>query len=220
VDLSEIRNLISSQHLRWQAADTEIFRLSDVQQLARLGATPPPAAPSLSEREQIAASRHAVTPEVALPTTVDWRNYNSSDWITPIEDQGACGSCVAFATVAAFESHVRIANSEATFSVDLSEADLWFCYGPGHGAGKCPVGGWWPDQALPGIVQGIVDSTCFPYTDSDQPCNRCSDAQNRLSSITSWHGISSVSDMKTFLSTSGPLQTCFTVYDDFFSKER
>jgi C1A family cysteine protease len=136
MELGELRDLISSQNLRWQAADTEHANLPDIQKAARLGAVPPAGARSLSEREQLAASRAAAVPEAALPVAVDWRDMNGADWVTPVEDQGSCGSRVAFGTVAAFESHVLIARANPKFSVDLSEADLWFCYGPAHGAGQ------------------------------------------------------------------------------------
>src|SRR5205807_954196 len=131
-----------------------------------LGATPPPGAPSLEERESIAAARQHLPsapagPSAAgpaAPSAVDWRNWNGQNWVTPIEDQGGCGSCVAFGSIASFETHVRISRANSSSNVDLSEADLWFCYGPSHGAGACPAGGWWPQDAYPGLVQGVVDA--------------------------------------------------------------
>ena len=148
---------------------------------------------------------------------MDWRNKDGENWVTAIEDQGGCGSCVAFGCIGSFESHVRIARSNSNLTVDSSEADLWFCWGPNHGAAKCPAGGWWPDQAIPGLVQGVVDAACFPYTAADQACNRCADAQTRLTKATGWHTTSTVNDMKMFLADIGPLVTCFTVYDDFYN---
>jgi C1A family cysteine protease len=214
MEINVLQRLVRDQGLAWQPAETELSRASDAEKRSRLGAVPPSGAPSLAERELHAAAA-PITTAPGLPTSVDWRN-KSGNWVTPIEDQGACGSCVAFGTVASFESHVRIAASNAGMRVDLSEADLWFCWGPNHGAGKCPVGGWWPDSALPGLVPGIVDAGCFAYTANDQPCNRCADAASRLTKITGWHSISNTADMKTFLASSGPLITCFTVYDDFY----
>ena len=76
--------------------------------------------------------------------------------------------------------------------------------------------GWWPDAAFDGLVQGIVDSACFPYTAANQACNLCPDAQNRLTKITGWHHLTSQADMKTFISTVGPVSACFTVYEDFY----
>jgi cathepsin L len=42
-----------------------------------------------------------------LPKSVDWRNVYPSV-VTPVKDQGHCGSCWAFAATATIESHVAI----------------------------------------------------------------------------------------------------------------
>src|SRR5262249_12532692 len=39
----------------------------------------------------------------------------------------------------------------------------------------------------------------------------------RVTKISGWHQITNAADMKTWLSTRGPLAACFTVYNDFFS---
>lgn len=41
----------------------------------------------------------------ALPTQVDWRE---SSVVSPVKDQGHCGSCWAFASAATIESHAAI----------------------------------------------------------------------------------------------------------------
>lgn len=42
----------------------------------------------------------------ALPASIDWRDYGV---VSPVKDQGHCGSCWAFAAVASIESQAAIA---------------------------------------------------------------------------------------------------------------
>jgi hypothetical protein len=63
-----------------------------------------------------------------------------------------------------------------------------------------------------------VNEACYPYTARDQKCsNLCSEWNNRLIKIASWHSMTSTTDMKNWISTKGPLVTCFTVYGDFYA---
>jgi Papain family cysteine protease/Domain of unknown function (DUF4214) len=101
--------------------------------------------------------------------------------------------------------------------MDLSEAHLFYCYG--FNDGRNCQNGWWPDAALNHFTNGgVVNEACYPYTAGDQKCsNLCSDWNNRLIKIASWHSMTYTTDMKNWISTKGPLATCFTVYDDFYA---
>jgi len=217
INLQEIQETITRLGLRWQAAETIHVGQSEIQALARLGATPPEGV-TLADREEQA--RQLLRPLGPLPAGAppawDWRNVGGVNYVTPIEDQGGCGSCVAFGTIATFEAQVQIALHGPNLGVDLSEAHLWFCYGPSHGAGACPHGGWWPDSSFPGLIPGIVPATCFEYTDQNQPCNLCPTWNTQLTSISSWQTLSNQEAMKTFIAQTGPMTACFTVYEDFY----
>ncbi|CAD5232416.1 unnamed protein product [Bursaphelenchus xylophilus] len=55
------------------------------------------------------------------PTSWDWRDHNG---VTSVKNQAQCGSCYAFAAVAAIESHFKIANN---WDLDLSEQSAISC---------------------------------------------------------------------------------------------
>lgn len=152
---------------------------------------------------------------VGFPTSFDWRN-NGGNYITAVKDQGNCGSCVSFGCIATTEGTYQVVKGNPDSGVDLSEAQLFYCYGQSYGV-SCETG-WWPDDPFNCIMnRGVADEACYPYTAGDQDCtNLCADWANRAVKISAWHQITDVNQMKDWLSTRGPLSTCFTVYNDFF----
>ena len=216
LDLGALQQNIRRAGLRWQAGVTDNTDHSETLMGYRLGAVPP--STSLAERELRARSRPRPQADsgAGLPASWDWRNSGGFNYVTPIKDQGACGSCVAFGTIATFEARVLMALANPSAGVQLSEAHLYFCYGPSRGAIACPAGGWWPDQAFACLPLGVVPEDCFPYTSANQPCKLCPDASNRLTQVAASHTVSAVVDMQRELVLNGPLTACFTVYSDFY----
>ncbi len=103
-----------------------------------------------------------------LPPAWDWRQHNG---VTPVRNQGGCGSCWAFAATGAMEAVMRI---NLALSVNLSEQWLVSC----TNAGSCSGG--WHDSAMnymscggpkdPCGASGAVLESSFPYVASDAPC--------------------------------------------------
>ena len=222
MDLPAIQARLRQTGAKWQASVTSLSALSPQEKQVRLGAVPPPGTPTLQEREKAgstkfaAAKAQAKTRVTTYPVSLDLRDVDGNNYITPIKDQGPCGSCVAFGTTATIEGTLQYQLGDPNLQSDLSEAQLFYCIAASQDC-TCETG-WWPDPALNAYQNsGIVDENCFPYTAGDQPCNLCPDWQNRVTKIIGWHTLSSTDDMKTWLSTKGPLCTCFSVYDDFFS---
>lgn len=225
LEVPQLKSDLDQSHARWIAEVTPLSHLSEDEKRLRLGAVPPSGTPSLIEREETALANldafFAIAPAApAYPRVFDWWNVNGQNFITPVRDQSSCGSCVAFGSIAAVEVLCRITSHNPTLNVDLSEAQLFYCHARSEGR-RCSGanGGWWPDRALVFLQNlGVADEACYPYTPGDQNCsNLCPDWQAQVTRITGWHRITKHLDMKQWIATRGPLITCFTVYDDFYS---
>jgi len=204
-DVEQIQQAIAREGARWTAAQTPYTDLTPEQKRAMLGLLPDfgddypdlPGFPAVPD---------------AVDEEVDWRNRNGANWVTPIRDQGGCGSCWAFGGVAAMESHILIAGNDPTYPLNLSEQYLVSC-----SPGSC--NGWGAHSTLAWLQSdGTVDEPCLPYTASDlTQCNeRCNDWVYRNLKITSWGQCYSVAEMKAALAV-GPITGAFLVYDDFFA---
>lgn len=96
----------------------------------------------------------------------DWRNRHGKDWITPIRNQGACGSCWAFAAVGALEAYVNLYYNRL-LNLDLSEQELVSCSNMNDGCS-----GGFSQYALNYIKSGgLMDEESFPYLEADGDCS-------------------------------------------------
>jgi hypothetical protein len=147
------------------------------------------------------------------PPSLDWRNKNGNNWITPIRNQQNCGSCVAFGTVATFEAAIRIADQNPTENIDLSEQHLFSC-----GGGSCQ-NGWYIEAALDYMKNnGVPSESCYPYKATDGGCsNTCPNWQSQAYKIGSWAWVASDPTSIELALVNGPVVAAFDVYYDFFS---
>lgn len=226
LDTALLKSILDANKLRgvaWKAGETSMLHLSELERSYRMGCMPEPGE-SWKEREALSASR---VREEALgaPATFDWRNVNARSFISSVKDQGSCGSCVAFGTTAAMDGMMRIqadiavGDPNAGRMPDVSEAELWYCGAEGQGR-TCqgPAQGWWVSAALAYCqTTGLAPESCFPYTPGDQACTMQGNWQQLLTKISSASTLTSPGAMKAWLSSSGPLITAFTVYQDFFA---
>lgn len=225
-DLQAVREAISAEGQSWQAAPTFLANLPEEEGKRYLGYVPEGEGESFESREaksiQSYASFLASSPAseaFGAPVAKDWRNVNGQNFVTPIKNQGGCGSCVAFGAIAAVESKIKILRG-ATYAVDLSEAHLFYCIARSQGR-TCggSTGGWWPEPSMVGFRDiGVSDEACYPYTSGDQNCTgRCSDWQNRVVRTSGYTKVSGVAATREWVANNGPVQACFTVYSDFYN---
>lgn len=100
----------------------------------------------------------------ALPTSVDWRKNGA---VTPVKNQGQCGSCWAFSTVVAVEGINQIRTNELT---SLSEQELVDC-DTNENQG---CSGGLMDLAFEFIKEkgGLTSEIVYPYQASDETCDK------------------------------------------------
>ncbi|KAG5033095.1 hypothetical protein AAZX31_06G255100 [Glycine max] len=101
----------------------------------------------------------------AIPAAIDWRTKGA---VTPIKDQGQCGSCWAFSTIAATEGIHQITTGKL---VSLSEQELVDCDTKGVDQG-CEGG--YMEDGFEFIIKngGITSETNYPYKAVDGKCNK------------------------------------------------
>lgn len=226
-DYDLLNKQIAEEGKGWTAGENTVSILSQFQQQTRLGCHPNPDEEQTTF-EQLALQKNAKdaehTTNEAIPTIIDWRHYTGHNYVTPVKNQGDCGSCVAFGTVGMIEARVRIL-AHAPVDIDknsvlplLSEAHLFFC-GGGSENRNCG-NGWYVSSAVNFCLsKGLALASDFPYIAKDQRCSVKSGWELRRTQIASYQCIQNVNRMKEYLATKGPLITRFDVYSDFYKYE-
>ena len=199
----------------WEPGETSMTKLSPEERQRRLGFTPPPGELSLDELhaalERGETAEHESAESVGAPAAFDLRNVGGRSYVTPIKNQGGCGSCVAFGSTATVESTAAYERRDPNLVLDLSEAQLFYCWAKAEGR-NC-ANGWWPERALIAYRdKGVTFEDYFPYTAGDQACNVNADWPNKNAKITSMQQLTSTAAMKDWISTHGPVSACFIVY--------
>lgn len=206
-ELRHIQKAIEEKNANWVAGITSVSELSAEEKKNLCGLIP-------SDKLQEKAELNIAS---AFDTAFDWRNFNGKNWMTPIKNQGACGSCWAFGALGALEPTIKIYYNAPDVEVDLSEQDLVSCCHPqGYGCGGYTLDG----TANFLLNEGVPDEECFRYMAMD--CSqgvccedRCSDWESRLRKIDEWSWVPL--DSAKYYLYNGPLYAGMAVYYDFFN---
>ncbi|XP_022894691.1 low-temperature-induced cysteine proteinase-like isoform X3 [Olea europaea var. sylvestris] len=113
---------------------------------------------------RVKSNRYDLKDDDSLPDSIDWRDKGA---VNPIKDQGSCGSCWAFSTIASVEGINHIKTGEL---VSLSEQELVDCdrsYNEGCDGGLM-------DYAFDFIIRngGIDTEEDYPYKGYDDKCDQ------------------------------------------------
>jgi len=136
----------------------------------------------------------------AVPDSFDWRSKGA---VTPVKDQGQCGSCWAFSATEEIESQWLLKGNPAVFLapqqiVDCDKKDA------GCGGGDTPT-------AYEYVISagGIEPESLYPYKAKDQKC--AFNLTKAAVSISGWKYVvkaKNETEMLDALFTAGPLSIC------------
>jgi cathepsin B len=155
------------------------------------------------------------TPSLTAPDSFDGRDtWPGCDW--EIKDQGQCGSCWAFGLSEAAADRWCIANGQK--NIIFSAQDPVSCDHNDYGCS----GGYMDRSNYYLRDTGVVEWHCFPYHSgggSVPPCpSKCEDGSAWTKhKPTSVRHVTGVSGIMEALSSDGPCDIAFRVYNDFFS---
>jgi len=210
ISIKELQKLIDESGANWIAGETPISRLPTNELLRHFGAILPGGDEERKERERISRENYDAWkshPPASrkVSNTVDWRAYTE-----PIKYQGNCSACVSFAVIATAEALYKIQWENSKYSIDYSEADLFFC-----NSGNC-TNGQNINTAINAFVEkGVVDEACYKYKDKDMACKLCDSHDWRWTKIRVINdNVTGIPEIQDQLQR-GPVAAIFSVYEDF-----
>lgn len=162
--IAELQQQIYDKGFNFTVSENWITNLTHEERDRLMGHVPikPPAKP-LPDNLSFRSDVEIPTLEAKLPASYD---AMALGYVTPVKNQGSCGSCWIFASTTDFESDVAIAESKF---FDFSEQEV----------GDCNIWDWFCDGGNAYVAtnyftkKGAADEACHPYVAASEGCQNC-----------------------------------------------
>jgi cathepsin B len=238
--LASIAIQVNAMNVGWKAGNPLRFQNLDKASIKAIMGTYFEETPSLPDVTEF--NTFTLEAPASFDSRQQWPNCKS---IPEIRDQANCGSCWAFGAAEALSDRICI-GSNANLQTRISTTDLVTCCSScGNGCNGGQLGPTWNWMVRTGVVTGDLygDNTmCQPYflppcahhtTNTTYPpcgastntpsCNKkCNSAYPTAYSsdkkfAKNAYSVIGASNMVNEISTNGPIEVAFSVYEDFLT---
>ena len=216
IEIEELQQRIYDQGYNYTVAENWITHLSS------------------EERKVLCGYKHLEAPTEPLPENVGFvsdvpevktekigslpSSYDAMalGYVTPVKNQGACGSCWLHGAIADFESDVAIGESNL---LDFSEQEVGDCniWSSVGGHNFCEGGNSFMTTNY-FTKYGAADEACHPYAATPQTCQNCPILKNvdNWRIITGRYGESQITTIKKAILNYGPVYSTIYASDPGF----
>jgi len=203
-EVAAIQKQIDEQGLGWTAAVNPIMQNYTLEERRQLCGFKLPENWETIWKSHLKKDFVPLGPE-ELPLTFNWAD---SGRMTPVKNQGGCGSCWIFGARGALEGTWKIQRQQ---EFDLSEQQVLSCVSQGWGCD----GGWMDNVYEHDLSYGAILEWQMPYLASDEiPCTETD--YPPVLKIKGWTAVpNNIASLKTAVMTA-PVCVAFMVYDDFY----
>lgn len=238
--LSQIAKEVNSANGSWKAAEYKEWGSLTFESAKKMNGLIFSEKPASFETKTFSESEILNAP-ASFDSRQQWPNCPS---IPLIRDQSSCGSCWAFGAAEAMSDRICIGSKGAKKTLVSTENLLSCCYLCGMGCNGGQLYPAWEYWKLSGLVSGGLygdKGSCQPYSmppcshhvtstkypacpSSEYPTPKCKrtctpesglDYKQDKTHATHVYEVSGADRIKTEISTNGPVEGAFTVYEDF-----
>ena len=220
-EIDELQQLVYDHGYNYTVAENWITALSpeERQNLCGYKAPVPPAEPELLPKNvnfhsiiEIQEPEISGSPPLGQPSSYD---AMALGYVTPVKNQGSCGSCWVFAATADFESDVAIGESNL---LNFAEQEVGDCNIWSSGGFNFCNGGNALMTTNYFTKRGSADETCSPYAAAPQTCLNCPIQKNvdNWRMITDGNGETQINAIKNAILNYGPVYSTIFASDPAF----